>query len=149
MTTSPPKPHNFDSTLQVTHLDEFWHRKYEETEDGHGLRQFATWKEVMEAEVPDAHIHMPSPSYWPIVIAFGLPLIAAGLIFSRWISVVGALIVFGGIYALALEPATAPEGPHDDDDHHDEPSEPPEPSAQAESAEEPSAQAEDEAVPVD
>ncbi len=69
MTTSPPKPHNFDSTLQIAHLDEYWHRKYEETEDGHGLRRVATYDEVMAAEVPDEHIHMPSPSYWPIVIA--------------------------------------------------------------------------------
>ena len=106
----------------------------------------------MAAEVPDAHIHMPSPSYWPIIIAFGLPLIAAGLIFSRWISVIGGLIVFGGLYALALEPATAPEEPHDED-HHDEPHEPDTPAAaEAEppgEASEPEVGAEPEAVPVD
>src|SRR5262249_21225208 len=137
----------------ITHLDEYWHRKYEETEDGHGLRRVATYAEVMAAEVPDEHIHMPSPSYWPIVIAFGLPLIAAGLIFSRWISVIGALIVFGGLYALALEPATAPEPPHEDAHHDDAPhDEPP-----AEAVEPPTAEAapdgasdsEPEAVPVD
>jgi cytochrome c oxidase subunit 1 len=154
MTTSPPKPHNFDSTIQVAHLDEYWHRKYEEVEDGHGLKQVATYEQVMAAEVPDAHIHMPSPSYWPIIIAFGLPLIAAGLIFSRWISVIGGLIVFGGLYALALEPATAPEAPHDEG-HDDEPHEPDTPAAaeaelpQAELPESELPESEPEAVPVD
>ena len=107
----------------------------------------------MAAEVPDQHIHMPSPSYWPIVIAAGLPLIATGIIFSRWIAVIGALIVFGGIYALALEPATAPEAPHDED-HHDEPHEPDTPAATAaevpsEAPESSEAADEPEAVPVD
>ena len=153
MTTSPPKPHNYDAIPQITHLDEYWHRKYEETEDGHGLRRVATYDEVMAAEVPDQHIHMPSPSYWPIVIAAGLPLIATGIIFSRWIAVIGALIVFGGIYALALEPATAPEAPHDED-HHDEPHEPDTPAATAaevpsEAPESSEAADEPEAVPVD
>ena len=41
----------------------------------------------------DAHIHMPSPSYWPLVIAVGLPIVAIGLIFSHVISVVGALVI--------------------------------------------------------
>ena len=122
MTTSPPKPHNFDSTIEVAHLDEYWHRKYEEVEEGHGLKQVATYDEVMAAEVPDADIHMPSPSYWPIVIAFGLPIIAAGVIFNLWLAVIGGLIVFGGIYGLALEPATAPDAPGDDHggDGHDD-----------------------------
>ncbi|RPI09214.1 MAG: cytochrome ubiquinol oxidase subunit I, partial [Actinobacteria bacterium] len=122
MTTSPPKPHNFESTIAVAHLDEYWHRKYEEVEEGHGLKQVATYDEVMAAEVPDEHIHMPSPSYWPIVIAFGLPIIAAGVIFNLWLAVIGGLIVFGGLYGLALEPATAPDagddhGGHGHDDH--------------------------------
>jgi cytochrome c oxidase subunit 1 len=122
MTTSPPKPHNFDSTIEVAHLDEYWHRKYEEVEEGHGLKQVATYDEVMAAETPDAHIHLPSPSYWPIVIAFGLPIIAAGVIFNLWLAVIGGLIVFGGIYGLALEPGTAPDAPGDDhgDDGHDD-----------------------------
>ena len=32
---------------------------------------------------------MPSPSYWPIVLAFGLPIIAYGIIFNRVLAVVG------------------------------------------------------------
>ena len=38
----------------------------------------------------DHHIHMPSPSYWPLVVSVGLPIIALGLIYNHVISVVGA-----------------------------------------------------------
>ena len=78
----------------------------------------------MAAEVPDAHIHLPSPSYWPIVLAFGLPLIGYGLIFNlvalrdRRRSSCSSASTAG-----RSSRATAPEAPHDDD-HDDEPHEP-------------------------
>ena len=69
MTTSPPKPHNFDAIPTVTRIDEFWHRKYAETEDGHGCARSPPTEEVMadQERTPTQHIHLPSPSYWPIV----------------------------------------------------------------------------------
>ena len=33
---------------------------------------------------------MPSPSYWPLVLAFGLPVMAYGVIYSRVLIPVGA-----------------------------------------------------------
>ena len=33
-------------------------------------------------------VHLPSPSYWPIVLAFGLPLLGYGLIYNLWLCVV-------------------------------------------------------------
>ena len=70
MTTSPPKEHNFDALPTVHALDEFFHRKYEDVGEGdaHDLRRVATAEEILaeqEAEA-DHHIHMPSPSYWPM-----------------------------------------------------------------------------------
>jgi hypothetical protein len=59
---------------------------------------------------------MPSPSFWPIVVSFGLPVMAFGVIYSHILIVVGALIVIGGLYAWALEPATEPDsGDHGGD----------------------------------
>ena len=83
MTTSPPKEHNFDSLPTVHALDEFFHRKYEDVGEGdhHDLQQVATAEEIlaqMEAEA-DHHIHLPSPSYWPLVLALSLPFIAYGV----------------------------------------------------------------------
>jgi cytochrome c oxidase subunit I len=116
MTTNPPKPHNFDVTPQVHSLDEFWHRKYADDHETGEVRQVMTAEEVFAEEAKrHEHIHMPSPSYWPMVVAFGLPVFALGLIFNYVISVVGALILVAGIYGWALEPATADESEHEPD----------------------------------
>ena len=111
MTSNPPKEHNFDVIPTVHHLDEFFHRKYEEDPATHTMRRIATAEEIMAEQErnADTHIHMPSPSYWPIVLAFGLPVITFGLIFSLLISVVGGIIVLFAAFGWALEPSTAPE----------------------------------------
>jgi cytochrome c oxidase subunit 1 len=110
MTSNPPKEHNFDSIPTVSHLDEFFHRKYKENENGE-MVQVATAEEIV-AELEknaDAHIHMPSPSYWPIVLALGLPVTAFGVIYSIPIAIVGGVIILLGMYGWALEPSTAPD----------------------------------------
>ena len=56
-------------------------------------------------------IHLPSPSYWPVVLAFGLPIMAYGVIFSKVIIVFGAAIVLLAMFGWSLEPSVA-----DDDD---------------------------------
>ena len=52
---------------------------------------------------------MPSPSYWPIILALGLPVTAFGVIYSIPVAVVGGLIILLGMYGWALEPSTAPD----------------------------------------
>jgi cytochrome c oxidase subunit 1 len=95
----------------VHHLDEFFHRKYEDRGEGehHDFHKVATAEEILAEQEAnaDAHIHMPSPSYWPIVISFGLPIIAYGVIFSRLMIPVGLAIVLLGVYGWVMEPATA------------------------------------------
>jgi cytochrome c oxidase subunit 1 len=111
MTASPPKEHNFDTIPTVHHLDEFFHRKYENVGEGehHEFRQIATAEELLAEQEAnaDAHIHMPSPSYWPVVVAIALPIMAYGVIFSRWLIPVGFAIALLGIYGWAMEPPTA------------------------------------------
>jgi cytochrome c oxidase subunit 1 len=119
MTSSPPKEHNFDSLPQVHALDEFFHRKYEEvdTDTGTRLVKVKTAEEIV-AELDaakDDHIHMPSPSYWPIIVAFALPVVAYGVIYNRLLSVIGAAILLYGLFGWAVEPSVA------DDDDFDEP----------------------------
>jgi cytochrome c oxidase subunit I len=117
LTTSPPKEHNFDRTPVVGHLDEFFHRKYEDRgENGHhDYHQIATAEELMAEEEAnaDAHIHLPSPSYWPIVLAFGLPVMAYGVIFNILLIPAGAAIVLLAMFGWSLEPHTAPETDYD------------------------------------
>ncbi|MFM8266712.1 MAG: cytochrome c oxidase subunit 4, partial [Ilumatobacteraceae bacterium] len=61
----------------------------------------------------DAHIHLPSPSYWPIVLALGLPIIAYGVIFNLILSVVGTAIILLAMFGWALEPSVADESDYD------------------------------------
>ncbi len=108
LTTNPPKEHNFDAIPTVHTLDEFFHRKYAEDENG-GLRRIATAEELHDAQErdADAHIHMPSPSYWPIVLAFSLPIIAYGVIYQLWLCAAGAAIAILAMFGWAMEPSVA------------------------------------------
>jgi cytochrome c oxidase subunit 1 len=114
MTTSPPQEHNFDSIPTVHALDEFFHRKYEEDDAG-DLVPVADYDDIMSdiKAKKSKNIHLPAPSYWPIVLALGLPIIAYGIIFERLLAVGGAAIVFLGAYGWALEPSMS--GPEDFD----------------------------------
>ena len=115
MTASPPKEHNFDVIPTVHALDEFFHRKYEEDPDTGQVRKVATAEEILAEQEANAdqHIHMPSPSYWPIVLAFGLPVMAYGVIYDRLLIAVGGLIVLLGMFAWALEPSVADDSDYD------------------------------------
>ena len=96
----------------VTDIDDFWHKKYQPDENGK-LRKVADGNEI--AQKGDQHPHLPSPSYWPIVLAAGLPLIALGLIYNLWVSGIGLVLLLGAMFGWSLEPATDPNAGHDDD----------------------------------
>ena len=111
ITTNPPKEHNFDRIPTVHALDEFFHRKYEDVgESGqHDYKKVRTGEQVIEIEETnaDAHIHMPSPSYWPIILAFGMLIMCYGVIYSTLLLAAGAAIAILGMFGWALEPPTA------------------------------------------
>jgi cytochrome c oxidase subunit I len=110
MVPSPVPAHNFDEVPTVSHLDEFWHRKYGEDATGKVVR-IATGADV--AQKGDAeNVHLPSPSYWPLVVAAGLPLVGYGLIFNLAIAAVGGVIVILAAFAWGYEPADDPEAHH-------------------------------------
>ena len=78
---------------------------------------------------------MPSPSYYPLLAAIGLPIIAYGLLYKTWyVAVIGALITLASVYGWALEPATEPEEPAEVDEVEPEPEPEPEPDAELEPA---------------
>ncbi len=117
ITTSPPKEHNFDRIPEIHMLDEFFHRKYEDVgEDGqHDYKKMRTGEEVIaiEEEHADAHIHLPSPSYWPMILSFGMLIIAYGVIYSTLLLAAGAAVAILALFGWALEPPTADDSEFD------------------------------------
>ena len=115
ITASPPKEHNFDSIPTVHALDEFFHRKYEVDHDTGEVRKVATAEEILAAEEAkaDKHIHLPSPSYWPIILAFALPIMGYGVIYNRLLIVAGGLLVLLAMFGWALEPSVADDSDYD------------------------------------
>ncbi len=114
---SPVPEHNFDDPPVVTQLDDWWHRKYGEDEHGRVVK-LAEPEDI--AMVGDgSRAHLPSPSYFPLVLAAGLPLIGYGLIFNLAFAAVGGVVSLVGFVGWALEPPDDPDLPphaeHGDD----------------------------------
>lgn len=58
------------------------------------------------AEGEGGHIHLPGPSYWPVVVSVAIVIAILGLLFSSvafWLTFVGAALVLVGIIGWALE----------------------------------------------
>ncbi len=104
LTASPPKEHNFDVIPTVSARDEFWHRKYAEDEAG-VPRPVPAGASEDHAEEHDEHIHMPDPSYWPLVMtAAFLPAGYAVVYKSVTLAVIATLWMFIGFYGWVIEP---------------------------------------------
>jgi cytochrome c oxidase subunit 1 len=122
MIQSPPPEYNFDPIPDVHGLDEFWHRKYGEDAD-HKLRRVARTSDVVQPG-DSVGVHLPAPSYWPIVLAAGFPILGYGLIYSIFpLGALGALIIVVAMYGWAFEPADDPNAAHGHG-HHDDGHEP-------------------------
>ena len=113
---SPTPEHNFDEIPVVESQDDWWFRKYNIEDDGSVVRISSAEDAAQKGDA--VGVHLPSPSFWPLVLAIGLPLIGYGVIFNLWLCVVGGLLTGGAIYAWVLEPVDDPDA-DGHDDHHD------------------------------
>ena len=103
--SSPPPVYNFAEIPRVEGRDPYWTTKRRAEAEGQPLT-------AGEAHVDPDTIHMPSPSYWPVIIAAGITLIAAGLLTHYAVSFVGGIIAFLGTIGWSNEPASAPQSHH-------------------------------------
>ncbi len=104
--TSPPPVHNFDVIPTVTHRDEFWHRKYAEDEAGIPVAVPAGASEDHDAHPEGGHhIHMPHPSYWPLVMTSGiLPVAYAAVYKNAILGGIGLIWMLIGMFGWIIEP---------------------------------------------
>jgi cytochrome c oxidase subunit I len=111
---SPPPEYNFATIPQVHALDDFWHQKYGEDEQGRLVPLADRPPDANSVPPPDdVHaIHMPSPSYFPLIAAVGLPIITYGLMYAWGLALVGVVVLLAGIFGWALEPQTEPDEGH-------------------------------------
>ena len=115
MIPSPAPEHNFDEDIEVHGLDEFWHRKYGYDEN-HKVVRIATAEQV--AQKGDAkNVHLPSPSYWPIMSRWACRSSATASSSTSGCALwAGCSPAAGSSGSLSNLP-TIPDKPHDDHGH--------------------------------
>jgi cytochrome c oxidase subunit 1 len=116
---SPPPVYNFAVLPTVTHRDQLWWDKYG---DQHGHAHVANDEAPTTAELQaranaaHPHVHLPNPSYFPLLAALGLfifalgllfhdPVITIGLLHLPIVSAAGMALLIISVYAWAFEPA--------------------------------------------
>jgi len=125
---NPTPEYNYAHPPTITRLDEFWHMKYDEDEEGRAVRKPDADEMINQLEYdglnPSGPIHLPAPTYFPIVMALGIPIAFYGIIYhtTAWgkaMILIGALISLSAAIGWAIEPLE--EAPTE---HHDEIEEP-------------------------
>ncbi len=119
--SSPPAHYNFAEIPIVESRDDFWTQKYPHLgvhEPGSHVSNVAVvGHAVGVAPIPehgdhDAHsdaghhggIHMPDPSYWPLIAALGIFVVGSGVLFTLSLIPVGFFILIASVYGWSLEP---------------------------------------------
>ncbi len=115
----PVPAYNFAETPTITKLDDFWHRKYGEDDEGRAvprpdLAEYLA-RLVEDGRNPKEVIHLPAPSYFPFLVGVGIFFLAYGLAYLAAgtglpLLVTGALIMIGSFVGWSVEPL---EEPHD------------------------------------
>jgi cytochrome c oxidase subunit I len=120
MIPSPTPEHNFDEVPTIHAFDEFWHRKYGEDEEGRAVPMRTAEEVAQKGDATD--VHLPSPSYFPLLIGIALPIIGYGLIFNLWLTIPGAVLLIFAVFGWAYEPVDNEDLPHGDHGHggHDD-----------------------------
>ena len=128
---SPPPVYNFRITPLVTHRDQLWHDRYDRAQESDGRpdrvadsivavdqlpEHSRVGVAVAEAQAEEGHIHLPNPSYYPLLLSIGLFLLAFGILVNNphiqlgffgipIISALGFLLLVTALYGWSFEPA--------------------------------------------
>jgi cytochrome c oxidase subunit 1 len=100
--SSPPPHYNFAVIPEVESRDPLWH-PYVEPGQAHDSEPGGV-KPRLQPDPAPAHVHMPGPSYWPLVMAFGMLVITVGALIGLSVVIPGVILTFIGLYGWAFEP---------------------------------------------
>jgi cytochrome c oxidase subunit 1 len=100
--SSPPPEYNFAQIPTVTGRDAFWIQKRERVPTvpvagGSG------------EENGEHSIHLPQPSFWPLLVSIGLLVGGYGLIYNIAVAAIGGAIAMVSTYAWSFEPVNEPD----------------------------------------
>ncbi len=104
---SPPPEYNFEEIPTVYERDDFWARKRRQVTRGVPVGG--------GSDQGNGHsIHLPQPSYWPIVAPIGLLISGYGIIYKDYnlglaFAVFGILLAAIAVYAWSFEPVNEPD----------------------------------------
>jgi len=88
-TSSPPPAHNFDRIPEVRDRDPLWYEREHPQE---------------HSDAPVGHIHLPPPSYFPMVVALGIITMGVGFLSHLALTFAGLALLVYGVVAWAMEP---------------------------------------------
>ena len=100
---SPPPEYNFATIPTVYDRDDWWATKRREVTRGVPVGGGSTYGEESH------NIHLPQPSYWPVVASIGMLVFGFGLIYNVAVIVIGVAITMIAVYAWSFEPVNDPE----------------------------------------
>ena len=100
---SPPPEYNFVEIPTVYDRDDWWARKRRQARRAVPVSGGSGEERVHS-------IHMPQPSYWPIVVSIGLLVGGYGVIYNVAVAAIGGAIAMVAVYAWSFEPVNEPDG---------------------------------------
>lgn len=104
MTSSPPPVYNFEEEPLVIGRDHFWEIKTRSPEEVEKETAAVAEQYPDRAKEDKSEgIHMPSPSYFPIVLSFFMTVGAYGLLYSTPVAVAGLVLSILSIIGWAFE----------------------------------------------
>ena len=100
--SSPPPHYNFAVIPKVESRDPLWH-PYVEPGRPYDSEPGGVIPRLQPDPAPE-HVHMPDPSYWPLVMATGMLVITVGALIGLSVVIPGVILTFIGLYGWAFEP---------------------------------------------
>ena len=103
---SPPPHYNFREIPEVRSRESFWDEKYGGGQLPHRIPAgAATDADHATGHDEEYEIQMPSPSFYPLVVALGLGLLGATLVTHMLVAIPAVTLILWGSFGWMLEPA--------------------------------------------